>query len=70
MIFSRETLRDSFTLLAMLWSCTSGLLIYSYSVDETGLQLICSSRNQKLLAVKGSKWFAVLLKEKRVKPWQ
>jgi hypothetical protein len=38
------------------------------SVDETGLQLAYNSGNQKLLAVKGSRMFTLLLTEEKEKP--
>jgi hypothetical protein len=39
-------------------------------VDETGVKLTYTSRNQKLLAVKGSKKVHSDAQEKGDKPWQ
>jgi hypothetical protein len=63
-IFSRETLHDFFKLLtqtvdAMKLHQRSHL---TWSVDETGFKLLYSPGNQKLLAVKGSKRFTILLR--------
>lgn len=37
-----------------------------YNIDKTGLKVTCSSSNQNLLAVKGSKRFTVLFMEKTI----